>query len=89
MPCKRCRELDRRCAFQSGDTDNWCCGTLSELRRIANHRDIGLGVVGFPEDTPHWIVLSWDRGRVGQAYVFCDDDFPRPLKEAELAISQR
>jgi hypothetical protein len=101
--CSRCSDWvdnsTRKCAFRSSDggfnDDNWRCGTMNELRRLASLGDRcdesagSIGIIKLPDglSVQGYLVLTWhkDRGRTGGARIVYEyaDDVPLTREIAE------
>lgn len=56
------------------------------------HCDVSLAAIPYSSNScEKFLVLSWykDRGRTGQAWIFCDDDAPEVLTLAEAEACLR
>jgi hypothetical protein len=99
MTCLLCKQdpqppnsEPRKCAF-SGDgiflPDNWCCGTMLQLRDrcVWVHRDDlsagSIGIVPIPDglELQGYLVMTWykSRGSTPNAFVMWDDAQPTRL----------
>lgn len=96
VPCK--------CAFDDSGAfvgDNWNCGTMNELRRLAvtgwrdDNSSSSISIVPIPDvlDDPHgYIVLTYykDRGCTSGARICNNDepDIPLTLRVAEVVVRE-